>query len=159
MQIIRAHREVGAIFAFDHIHVDNEIQGANNNNNNETRTSVPRNIFYKCGNQFGKNHLQSFSAKVKICSKCAKWGHFAEVCYPENFTYVGDRNDKEEKEEIETQSQETDKDPVAFAEFTSNNGWDEYKIDNFSVKAIWVVFEIKTQPMYQKMILSDTKLN
>ena len=56
---------------------------------------------------------------------------------------MGDRNYKEEKEEIETQSQETDKDPVAFAEFTSNNGWDEYQIDNFSVKASWEVFEIK----------------
>ena len=35
---------------------------------------------YKCSNQFGQNHLQSCPAKDKICSKCAKRGHFAKVC-------------------------------------------------------------------------------
>ena len=34
-------------------------------------------------------------------------------------------------------------DPVAFAEFSSINGWDKYQIDNFSVTAIAESFEIK----------------
>ena len=35
---------------------------------------------YKCGNQFGQNHLQSCYAKDKFCSKSAKRGPFAKVC-------------------------------------------------------------------------------
>ena len=37
----QVHREVGADFAVDHIHVDNKIQEVNNNN--ETQTSILRN--------------------------------------------------------------------------------------------------------------------
>ena len=55
---------------------------------------------------------------------------------------MGDRNDEEQQEEIETESQETDNNPVAFAEFTSNNGWDEYQTDKFSVMTISEAFEI-----------------
>ena len=33
-----------------------------------------------------------------------------------------DRNDEEQQEEIDTESQGTDNDPVAFAEFTSKDG-------------------------------------
>ena len=38
---------------------------------------------------------------------------------------------------------EKENDPVAFAEFSSSNGWDNYQIDNFSVMAIEESFEIK----------------
>ena len=70
---------------------------------------------------------------------------------------MGDRNDEEQQEEIETESQKTDNDPLAFAEFTSNNGWDKYQNDKFLVMAISEAFEIKkTRSMYQKMILTDT---
>ena len=38
---------------------------------------------------------------------------------------------------------ETDIDPVAYAEFTTNNGWKSYQKDEFSVMAISESFEIK----------------
>ena len=38
---------------------------------------------------------------------------------------MGDRNDEKQQDEIETESQETDNDPVAFAQFTCKDGWDE----------------------------------
>ena len=95
---------------------------------------------YKCGNQCGENHLQSCPANDKICSKCAKRGHFAKVCRSTNVNYLGNRQE-EQQEEIE--SLETESEPVAFAEFTSNNGCDEYQIDKFSDIAIAESFEIK----------------
>ena len=90
----------------------------------------------------GQNNLQSSPAKDKICSKCAKRWHFAKACRSGHVNYMGDRNDEEQQEEIETESQETDNNPVAFAEFTSNNGWDEYQTDKFSVMTISEAFEI-----------------
>ena len=42
MRKIRAHREIGADLAVDHIHVDNKIQEVKNNHN-ETQTSILRN--------------------------------------------------------------------------------------------------------------------
>ena len=98
---------------------------------------------YKCGNQFRKNHLQSCSAKDKIYSKCAKRGHFAKVCRSGNVKYMGDRNKEEEQEETESESQGKELDPVAFADFTSNDGWEEYHVDNFLVMAISEAFEIQ----------------
>ena len=41
---------------------------------------------------------------------------------------MGDRNNEEQQEEIETESQEKHNKPVVFAEFTSKDGWDEYQI-------------------------------
>ena len=108
---------------------------------------------YKCKNQYNQNHLQSCPAKDKICSKCAKRGHFAKVCRSTNVKHLGTRQD-EQQEEIETESLETENDPVAFAELTSNNGWDEYQIDNFSVMAIAESFEIKNTNL-----LSENDLN
>ena len=77
-----------------------------------------------------RNHLQSCPAKDKICSKCAKRGYFAKVCRSTNVNYPGDRQEQQQ-EEIETERLETENDPVAFAEFTSNEYrvWDEYQID------------------------------
>ena len=75
--------------------------------------------FYKCGNQFGQNHLQSGPAKNKICSKCAKWGHFAKLCRSVNVNYLGDRNNEDEQKENDSESQVTELDPVAFADFPS----------------------------------------
>ena len=58
--------------------------------------------------------------------------------------YLGDKNE-EQKEETEIENTETDNDlyAVAYAEFTSNNGWEEYQIDKFYVMAIVESFEIK----------------
>ena len=49
----------------------------------------------------------------------------------------------DQQEELETESLETENDPVAFAEFSSSNGCDDYQIDNFSVMAIAESFEVK----------------
>ena len=108
---------------------------------------------YKGGNQYNQNHLQSYLAKDKICSKCAKRGHFAKVCRSTNVNYLGTRED-EQQEELETESLETENNSVAFAELTSNNGWDEYQIDKFSVTAIAESFEIKNTNL-----LSEDDLN
>ena len=112
-------------------------------NNKETNTPTIKKQCFKCGNQFGQNHLQSCPAKDKICSKCAKRGHFAKVCRSGNVNYLGDRNNEEEQEETESESQGTELDPVAFADFTSKNSWAEYHVGNFSVMAISEAFEIK----------------
>ena len=98
---------------------------------------------YKCGDLFGQNHLQSYPAKEKICSKCVKRGDFAIVCRSGNVNYMEDRNNDEEQEETESESQGTELDPVAFADFTSKDGWGEHHVDNFSVRAISEAFESK----------------
>ena len=67
---------------------------------------------------------------------------FAKVCGSTNVNYLGNQQE-EEQEKIETESLETENDPGAFGEFTSNNGWDDYQIDKFSVMAIAEYFEIK----------------
>ena len=60
----------------------------------------------------------------------------------------------EQREEIETESLETENDSEAFAEFTSSNGWDEYQIDNFSVTAIkqWV------KDNFQQLCMENQKI-
>ena len=45
--------------------------------------------YYKCGNQYNQNQLKSCPAKDKICSNCAKRGHFAKVCRSTNVNYLG----------------------------------------------------------------------
>ena len=98
---------------------------------------------FKCGNQYGPNHLQSCPAKDKICSKCAKRGHFAKVCCcSTNVNYLGNTNE-EQQEETENESTRTDTDPLAYAEFITNNDWENYQIDGFSVMAISESFEIE----------------
>ena len=52
--------------------------------------------------------------------------------------YLGERIN-----ETESQSQGTELNPVAFADFTSKNGWEEYHVDNFSVMTKSEAFEIK----------------
>ena len=99
---------------------------------------------------------KSFSncrAVDKICSKCVKRGHFAKICGSKNVNYLGNRQD-EQQEEIETGSLENENDPVPFAEFKSNNGWEEYQIDKFRVMAIAESSEIKNT-----IILSEEDLN
>ena len=76
------------------------------------------------------------------------------MCRSGNVNYLGDGDDNVEQKENESESQETELDPVAFAELTSKNGWDEYKVDNFSVMAISEAFEIKNATN-----LSDDNLN
>ena len=56
---------------------------------------------------------------------------------------MGDHNNEEEQEEIECESQGTELDPVAFAEFTSKDDWEDYQVDNFSAMAISEAFKIE----------------
>ena len=56
--------------------------------------------------------------------------------------YLGYTNE-EQQEETEIESTGTNTDPVAYAEFTTNNGWENCQIDEFSVIAILDTFEIK----------------
>ena len=128
LRITKTHKEVEAVSAVDHIRAEHKTQEGNKE---ITIQTAQNNVINAETNTI--RHLQSCPAKDKICSKCAKRGHFAKVCRSTNVNYLGTRQD-EQQEEIETVSLETD--PVAFAEFTSNNGWDEYQIDKFSVMAI-----------------------
>ena len=92
---------------------------------------------FKCGNLYGPNHLQFCPAKDKICSKCAKRGQFAKVCRSTNVNYLG--NNEEQQEEAEIESTGTDTDPVAYAEFTTNNGWENYQIDDLKLPEIAII--------------------
>ena len=49
----------------------------------------------------------------------------------------------DQQEQLATESLETENNPVAFAEFSSSNGCDNYQVYNFSVMAIAESFEIK----------------
>ena len=79
-----------------------------------------------------------------MCSKCAKRGNFANVdqCRSTNVKYLEDRND-EQQHETETENDITDNFPVAFAVFTSKDGWEECQVDKFSVMAISEASEVK----------------
>ena len=66
----------------------------------------------------------------------------AKVCRSTKVNYLANTNE-EQQEETEIESMETANDPVAYAEFATNNGWEEYQIDKFSVMAISESFEIK----------------
>ena len=65
------------------------------------------------------------------------------MCRSGIVNYLEDRNNEEEQDETESESQGTELDPVAFADFLLKNGWEEYHVDNFSVMAISEAFEIK----------------
>ena len=118
-------------------------RGSQNNRGQQRATNTGnQKQCYKCGNQYCQNHLQSCPAKDKICAKCAKRGHFAKVCRSSQVNYLEDTQIGQQ-EETDTESLETENDPVAFAEFSSNNGWNENPIDNFSIMAIAESFEIK----------------
>ena len=54
--------------------------------------------------------------KDKICAKCAKWGHFAKLCRSTQVNYLEDTQ-IDQQQELETESLETENDPVAFAVF------------------------------------------
>ena len=60
-----------------------------------------------------------------------------------------------QQEEKETESQETDNDAVALAEFTSEDGWEEYQFENVSVMVISETTEVKKNAVS----LSEDDLN
>ena len=110
---------------------------------------------YKCGNPFGSNHLQSCPARDKICTKSAKRGHFAKVCRSDQVKFLKNNEEDDPQNENENQHQENDdNDPVAYAEFTSRNGWEELQRENYSIMSISDAFEIK-----QTAKISEDDLN
>ena len=133
----RTIREVGAVFAADRIHVDHKTQGVSNINNNETQN--PNSVL-----SVEINMVQIIYNHVRQKTKCAKRGHFAKVCQSTKVNYLGNTNE-EQQEKTEIESTETDSDLIAYAEFTTNNGYENYQIDEFSAMAISESFEKKTE--------------
>ena len=76
-----------------------------------------------------------------------------KFCRSTNVNYLRNQQD-EQQEEVETDGLETENDRVEFGDFTSNNGWNEYQIDKFSVIAVAECFEIK-----KTNFLSEDDLN
>ena len=90
-----------------------------------------------------------------ICTKYAKRGHFAKICRSDNVNFLQNNNEEESRNDNENHTHETDdNDPVAFDEFSRQNGCKELQKDNFSMLAIEDTFEIK-----QTVIISDECIN
>ena len=84
------------------------------------------------------------SKRRKIWAKCGKRRHFAKVCRSESVNYLQNKNDDQPSAD-DDQFQILDLNyPVLFADFTSENGWEELQRDNFSVLVIAEAFKIKT---------------
>ena len=56
------------------------------------------------------------------------------------------------KKKTEIESREMDIDPITNAEFSTNNGWEKYQIDEISVMAISDNSKQKTQKHYRMTI-------
>ena len=70
--------------------------------------------------------------------------HFAKVCRSESVNYLQNKNDDQPSAD-DDQFQILDLNyPVPFADFTSENGWEELQRDNFFILAIAEAFKIKT---------------
>ena len=80
-------------------------------------------------------HLQSCPVKDKICSKCGRRRGLQNVTRPTNVNYM-DKKDEQDKEE----QQESNIEPIAFAEHTTANGWETIDDQN-SVSVINEVIE------------------
>ena len=134
--------------AVDRIPVEHIIQ---EDRNNEIQPSTPKNNAINLTiNMDQYIYIQSCPKKDKNCLKGAKQGHFAEICRSANVKYMFDGNG-EQQEEIETESLETDKDTVAFAEFTSKNGCDDYQIDKFLIMSIAEALNLRTRLICLRM--------
>ena len=73
------------------------FNNARGQQNQQQRNTNYKNFFIY-GNQYSPNHLQTCPAKDKICSKCAKRGHFAKVCRSTNITFLGNTNEEQQEE-------------------------------------------------------------
>ena len=66
------------------------------------------------------------------------------MCRSDQVNFLKNNEDDDPQIKIENQHQENhNNDPVAFAEFTTRNGWEELQRDNYSMMAISDAFEIK----------------
>ena len=80
------------------------------------------------------NH-QSCPAWDKFFAKCAKLGRFARVGCSDRVKFLQNNNIDASRNDNESQPHENEiNDPVAFAEFTSHNGWEE--LYNYSMMAM-----------------------
>ena len=78
--------------------------------------------------------------------------HVDASCRSTKVNCLKDWND--EKHKVETETDILENDPVAFAEFTSKDGWEEWQFDKFSFVAISEEFELKNSAS-----LSEDDLN
>ena len=135
---IKTISKVGAVFAADRIHVNHKTQGVNSINNNETQI---QDKFISVGINMVRN-IYNHVSKGQNLLEMRNTRTLRKNCRSTNVNYSGNTKD-EQQEETEIDSTETVTDPVAYAEFTTNNGWENYQIDDFFVMAISESFEIK----------------
>ena len=84
------------------------------------------------------------SKRQKICTKCAKPGHFAKVCRSEIVNCLQKINDDQPSADDDQFQNLELNDPVVIADFTSQNGWEDLQKDNFFILAIAEAFKVKT---------------
>ena len=75
-------------------------------------------------------------------------GPLCKECRSTNVNYPEDRNDEPLEEEVDNDNEMAENYPVAFAEFTSTDGWEEFQMDKLSVIAISKSFEAKNTQTY-----------
>ena len=138
-QLIKIHKEFEADSAVDHAHVEPRTQEINNHK----QTTI-----HKSNATSTAEH--SCPAINKICSKCAE----PEVCRSTNVKYLVDRNE-ERQEEIETENETTDNDPVAYAELKPKEVGKKFKRSNFQSGHFSSIQCKKNQSAGRKSILTD----
>ena len=82
-------------------------------------------------------HNRAQQNLLKMCQT----HHVNASCRSTKVNCLKDWND--EKQKVETETDILDNDPVAFAEFTSKDGWEEWQVDKFSFVAISEEFKVE----------------
>ena len=125
-----------------------QIQNTRRNRNRRPQNYTSQKQCYKCGKPFRPNHLQSCRARDKICT-------FAKVCRSDHVNFPQINTEDESRNENASQPHEIEVNyPVALADFTSRNGWEELQRDKYSMMSISFAFEIK-----QTVKISEEDLN
>ena len=76
------------------------------------------------------------------------------MCRSDQVNFLQNNEDDPQNENESQQQENYDNDPLAFAEFTSRNGWEELQRDNYLMMSISDAFEIK-----QTAKISEDDLN
>ena len=91
----------------------------------------------KCVKLFGPDRLQICQAKDKIYAKCAKRGHFTKLCRSSDVNVLHRDNKEQPTTEGDVTKQAEKNDLLAFADFTSNNGYEKLQKDYFFIMEIY----------------------
>ena len=86
-------------------------------------------------------------------------GPLCKVCRSTNVNYPEERNDEPLEEEVDNDNEMAENYPVAFAEFTSTDGWEEFQMDKLSVIAISKAFEAKNTDILTEYDLNGHRVN